>query len=142
MSFALYGSLFFTMVLLGSTTYFLLGGLPLLILDHDAPLDARFVRGFFNFYYRLAFWAAVGACVCYAGWGRFAFAVGAAGIAVLVTLLRKHLLSAMDRWGSRIEARDAGAIRHFRRMHAMALLANLVLLVVLVWALIRLSLAM
>ncbi len=142
MPFALYGSFFFTMVLMGTTAYFLLGGLPLLILDHDAPLDAWFVRGFFNLYYRLAFWASLGACVCYAVWGRFAFAAGAAGIAVLVTLLRKHLLSAMERWGSRIEARDASAIRNFRRMHAMALLLNLVLLVVLVSALIRLSTAM
>ncbi len=48
MSIALYPALVFTVALLVTTAYFLLGGLPLLVLDHDKPLDARFIRGFFN----------------------------------------------------------------------------------------------
>ena len=57
LSSALYASFFFTVALLVTTAYFLMGGLPLLTLKHDTPLDARFVRGFFNVYYRAAFWA-------------------------------------------------------------------------------------
>ena len=63
LSSALYASFFFTVALLVTTAYFLMGGLPLLTLKHDTPLDARFVRGFFNVYYRAAFWASLGAFV-------------------------------------------------------------------------------
>ena len=34
--------------------------LPLLVLSHDTPLDARFVRGYFNVYYRAALFTALG----------------------------------------------------------------------------------
>ena len=142
MVWGMYGAFLFTVALIVFTAYFLLGGLPLLVLKHDVPLDARFVRAFFDVYYKLAFWAAIGAAVSYALWGRFAFAVGAAGIAVLVTILRKHFLNAMEEVGARIEARDADPIRRFRRMHGAALLINVVLLVVLVWGTIRLSQAL
>ena len=63
LSSALYASFFFTVALLVTTAYFLMGGLPLLTLKHDTPLDARFVQGFFNVYYRAAFWASLGAFV-------------------------------------------------------------------------------
>jgi len=136
---AIYGAFFFTVVLLVTTAYFLMGGLPLLILKHDVPVDAKFVRGFFNVYYRAAFWAALGASASYALWGRFGFAVGAAAIAVVVTLLRKHLLPVMQQLGAQIEARDDRAIQRFRRVHATALLINLAQLAVLVWGIIQLS---
>jgi hypothetical protein len=135
----MYGAFIFTVALLVFTAYFLLGGLPLLVLKHDVPLDARFVRAFFNVYYKVAFWAAVGAAVSYAVWGRFAIALGAAAIAVVVAILRKHFLTAMEAVGARIEGSDAGPIQRFRRMHGAALLINVVVLVVLVWGTIRLS---
>jgi hypothetical protein len=139
MSSAIYGAFFFTVALLVTTTYFLLGGLPLLVLQHDVALDARFIRGFFNVYYRAAFWAALGACVSYALWGRFAFALGAAAMAVVATVLKRHLLPAMQQLGVEIEANDGGAIQRFRRLHAAALLINLAQLAVLVWGTIQLS---
>ena len=43
-----YIALFFTVVLLVTTAYFIMGGIPLLILAHDTPLDGRFVRRFFE----------------------------------------------------------------------------------------------
>src|SRR5438094_3216534 len=95
---AIYPALFFTVALLFVTAYFLLGGLPLLILKHDVPLDARFIRGFF---------------------------IGAAAIAIVATLLRMHLVRAMHQLGIRIEANDERAIQQFRRMHGAALLVNL-----------------
>jgi hypothetical protein len=139
MSPAIYGAFFFTVVLLVTTAYFLLGGLPLLVLKHDVPLDARFIRAFFNVYYRAAFWAATGAAISYAFLGRFAFAVGAAAIAGLATLLRKFMLEAMQQVAAQIEANASGAIERFRRMHGAALLINVVQLVVLVWGTIQLS---
>ncbi len=51
MSAAMISALFFTVALLVTTTYFILGSIPLLVLKHDTPLDARFVRGFFDIYY-------------------------------------------------------------------------------------------
>jgi hypothetical protein len=128
--------------LLFFTAYFLLGGLPLLILKHDVPLDARFVRAFFNVYYRVAFWAAIGAAVSYGAWGRFAFAAGAAIIAAAMAVLRTHFLRAMAEIGAQIEGSDPEPIRRFRRMHGAALLMNVALLVVLVWGTIRLSQAL
>ena len=142
MSFAIYAAIFFTVALLVTTAYFLMGGLPLLVLKHDVPLDARFIRGFFNAYYRAAFWTALGASASYALWGRFGFAAGAAVMAVVVVLLRKHLLPAMQQLGSQIEANDRGALQRFRRVHVVALLINLVQLAVLVWGPIQLSISM
>jgi hypothetical protein len=139
MTWGMYGAFIFTVALLVFTAYFLLGGLPLLVLKHDEPLDARFVRAFFNVYYKVAFWAAIGAAASYALWGRVVFAIGAAGIAILVTALRKNFLHAMEEVGARIEGSDAQPIRRFRRMHGAALLINVALLVVLVWGTIRLS---
>lgn len=142
MSAAIYPAFFFTVALLFTTAYFLLGGLPLLILQHDTPLDARFVRAFFNVYYRAAFWSAVGAGISFALWGRPAFAAGAAGLAALVVVLRRRLLQAMDQLGTRIEANDVTAIRHFRRVHGAALLTNVAQLALLVWGTLQLSRAM
>ncbi|CAN7611703.1 hypothetical protein LJR129_004626 [Acidovorax sp. LjRoot129] len=136
---AIYPALFFTVAMLVNTGYFLLGGLPLLILKHDEPLDARFVRGFFNVYYQAAFWVALGAAVSYALWGRLVFALGAAVLAAIATILRRRLLPVMLQLGAQIEAGKAGAVQQFRRMHATALLLNLVQLVVVVWGLIALS---
>ena len=140
MAFAIYPSLFFTVALLVTTAYFLMGGLPLLVLAHDSALDARFVRGFFNVYYRAAMVTASGAALSYALWGRFGFAAGALALVVLAVLLRRQLLAVMARLGERIQAADAAAIRAFRRVHGMALAANAVQLVLVVWGITRLSL--
>jgi hypothetical protein len=139
MPFAIYPALFFTVVLLVTTAYFLMGGLPLLILQHDTPLDARFIRSFFAIYYKGVFFAAVGASVSYALWGRFAFAIGAAAMALMAVALRKRLIPAMERIGAQIQEDGASAITRFRKIHSVALLANLTQLVVIVWGLIRIS---
>lgn len=136
---AIYAAFFFTVALLFVTTYFLLGGLPLLVLKHDVPLDARFVRGFFNLYYRAAFWTAMGACASFALWGRFGFAAGAAALVGITLLLRRYLLPAMQQLGAQIESNDETAIRHFRRVHSAALLVNFLQLVAVVWGTLQLS---
>lgn len=135
----MYGAIFFTVALLVTTAYFLMGGLPLLVLKHDVPLDARFIRSFFDVYYRAAFWTSLGACISYAVWGRYPFAIGAALFAVVTTVLKGQLVQAMARLGEKIEASEAAAIQNFRRVHAVALSVNFLQLVVVVWGVLRMS---
>ncbi|MGI9154479.1 MAG: hypothetical protein ACR2IY_11475 [Rubrivivax sp.] len=138
--FATLAALFFTVILMVTTAYFLMGGLPLLILQHDTPLDARFVRSFFDVYYKAAFFAATGAAVSYALSSRPGFALGNAGVAVLVVLLRAKLIAAMAQLGGLIQQGEVQAIRRFKRVHGTALAMNLVQLIGLVWGLIQISL--
>ena len=135
-----FAALFFTVVLMVTTAYFLLGGLPLLVLEHDTALDARFVRGFFDVYYKAAFIAAAGATISYAWSSRPAFALGNAGIAMMVVVLRAKLISAMAQQAEKIEQGEMRAIRRFRKVHAAALTMNLVQLIGLVWGLTQISL--
>ena len=51
MSASLIAALFFTVALLVVKAYFLLGSVPLLVLNHDTPLNSSFVRSFINTYY-------------------------------------------------------------------------------------------
>lgn len=139
MAFAVYPSFFFMVVLLVTTTYFLLGGLPLLILEHDVALDAKFIRRFFEVYYQAAFWAALGATVSFSLWGRWTLALGAGALTVLAVWLRRRMMPAMEQLGAQIEGQATGAISRFRRIHAAALLVNLLQLVALVWGTLLLS---
>jgi hypothetical protein len=138
--FATLAALFFTVILMVTTAYFLMGGLPLLILKHDTALDARFVRGFFDVYYKAAFVAATGAAVSFALCSRPAFAMGNAGVAMLVVLLRSRLITAMAQLGGLIQQGEVQAVRRFKRVHGTALAMNLVQLIGLVWGLTQISL--
>ena len=139
MSAALIAALFFTVTLLVTTTYFILGSVPLLVLRHDTPMDARFVRGFFNTYY----WAAIGTASATAAsyfWaGRPAIAAGAAALAVMAALLRRQIIPRMDALRSQIQGEGASGISAFRRVHAGAIVLNIAQLVVIVWTLISVS---
>ena len=135
MPIAFYIALLFTVALMVTTLYFLLGGLPLLTLRHDTPMDARFVRGFFRLYYKTVFVAALGASLGFAIWGKPAFALATAAMALLAQALRRYLIEAMQRLDERIQANHEGSVRRFRRVHGFALSLNLLQLVVLVWGL-------
>lgn len=139
MSFAIYPAFFFTVAVLFTTAYFLMGGLPLLVLKHDVPLDSRFIRGFFNVYYRAAFWTSLFACLSYVLWGRYVFAAGAAAIAIVAIVLRNYLMSTMSQLSTQIEAGDAAAIKRFRLVHGGVLSIIFFQLVILVWGIIKLS---
>lgn len=134
-----YLSLFFTVVLLVTTTYFIMGGLPLLTLAHDTPLDGRFIRRFFEIYYSAALVGSAGATASFALWNRPLFAMGTAAIGLTVLGLRRSVLSAMARLGAKIESSDPRAIADFRKVHVLALLVNLLQLVVLVWGVIHID---
>jgi hypothetical protein len=139
MASAVYPAFFFTVALLFTTAYFLLGGVPLLVLKHDVPLDALFIRGFFSVYYKAAFWTSLGAAASYALWGRWGFAAGAAALAGVAAQRRRSLVPAMEPLGRRIDTNDGAAIHRFRRVHAAALVMNVVQLAVLVWGTLQLS---
>ena len=72
--------------------------------------------------------------------GRGGFALGAAVPAAMVVLLRSRLIPTMDQISARIQTRDSMAIQRFRRVHLVGLLINLGPLILLVWALTKLSL--
>jgi hypothetical protein len=139
MSAAFITALCFTVALLVVTAYFIMGSVPLLILKHDTPLDARFVRGFFNTYYLAAMVTASATAVSYALAGRAAVAAGAAALALLATVLRRKIIPKMDALRAEIEVGGTDAIPGFRRMHVTAIAVNVVQLVLVVWSLIDIS---
>ncbi|HZF82494.1 MAG TPA: hypothetical protein VE084_03290 [Burkholderiaceae bacterium] len=139
MSAAIIAALFFTVALLVTTAYFIMGAIPLLILRHDTPLDARFVRGFFNVYYRAAFITASATALSYAIAGHPGVACGAAALALVALLLRRRVIPSMDALGSRIQGDFMDAIPGFRKLHVWAILINIAQLVAIVWSLIALS---
>jgi hypothetical protein len=140
MSAALIAALFFTVALLVTTAYFLLGSVPLLILKHDTPMDSRFVRGFFNTYYLAAMFTASATAVSYAFAERLLFAAGAAALALLATILRRKVIPKMDSLRAQIQVSGTNAIAGFRRIHVTAILLNLAQLVLILWSLTALSL--
>jgi hypothetical protein len=135
MSAAMIAALFFTVALLVTTLYFILGSIPLLVLKHDTPLDARFVRGFFNLYYRAAVVTASATSISYAFAGRPALASGAAALALLAVALRKRIIPKMEALGAQIQSNGMDAIPGFRRTHITAIAINVGQLVVIVWSL-------
>ena len=139
MSAALIAALFFTVILLVITAYFLMGSVPLLILKHDTPMDGNFVRGFFDIYYRVAMVSAGATALSYALAGRFVFAAGAGILMLLAVLLRRQVIPRMDAMRAQMQVRGTDAIPGFRRIHITAILVNLAQLVLIVWGLITLS---
>jgi hypothetical protein len=135
MSASMIAALFFTVALLVTTLYFILGSIPLLVLKHDTPLDARFVRGFFHIYYVGAVVTAGATAISYALAGRPGLAAGAAGLVVLALVLRSKIIPRMEALGTQIESNDAAAIAAFRRTHVTAIAINVTQLVVIVWSL-------
>ena len=142
MSAALIAALIFTVALLVTTAYFLMGSVPLLILKHDTPMDSGFVRGFFNTYYLAAAFTASATAVSYALAGRPAVATAAAALALLAAILRRQVIPKMDSLRARIQGGESAAISWFRRIHAAAILVNLAQLVLIVWSLIAASMAL
>ncbi len=136
MSTALIVALIFTVAMICTTAYFFLGSVPLLVLKHDTPKDAHFVRVFFGTYYTGAKWTAAATAIGFAVAGRYWLAAGAAALALLAHGLRKNVLPRMEVVDARIQAGDAQAIRDFRKIHVTALGINVLQLIVMVGSLI------
>ena len=142
MSATLIAAMFFTVALLVTTAYFLMGSVPLLILKHDTPMDSRFVRGFYNTYYLAVMFTASATALSYAFSGWLAVAVGAAALALLATILRWKVIPKMDSLRDQIQVGETSAIAAFRRIHIAAILVNLAQLVFIVWSLVAASLSL
>jgi hypothetical protein len=128
-----------TVVLLVWMGFFMMGSLPLLVLKHDTPLDARFIRGLFNVYYVAVTLTAAAAALSYVWSGKFVFALGAALIGALAFVLRGwFIIPRMDALRGSIPEADA-SILEFRRLHIAGMLINVVQLAMVAWALTQLG---
>jgi hypothetical protein len=135
MSAAMIAALVFTVLLLVTTGYFILGSIPLLVLKHDTPMDARFVRGFFAIYYKAAVFSAAATAISYGIAGRPVLAAGGALLAVLAVVLRRKIIPKMDALGTEIQANPMDAIPGFRKTHVTAIVINIVQMALIVWGL-------
>ena len=108
--------------------YFLLGGLPLLILKYDDPSDSRLVRGFFDVHYKALMTIAVFGALSAAFSDRRLLAVAIGCIVVAGFTARRVIVSRMDQLRKTMSATDAAAIRSFRRLHINGMVLNVFLL--------------
>lgn len=115
-----------TVALLCSMGFFFMGSLPLLILKHDTPLDARFIRGLFKLYYQAVMVAGAGAALSYGLAGRPGFATGMAAVAVLAFGLHRAIVGRMDALRGTMTASDLAGIRRFRQLHVAGMAINAV----------------
>ena len=130
-----------TVALLISMGFFMLGSLPLLVLKHDTPLDAHFIRGLFNVYYLAVMVAGTATALSYGWAGKPAFALGAACVAALALALRRWIvIPRMDFLRSTMQASGHAAIAQFRLLHITGMLLNVAQLGCVAWALTRLAL--
>ncbi len=134
-------SLLATVLLMVCMGFFALGSLPLLVLNHDTPLDARFIRGLFDNYYLVATVMGAAAALAYTWAGMPMFALGTAGIAVLAFALRRWLIvPRMDGLGATMHAADKPGILRFRLLHIAGMVLNVAQLGTLAWSLTKLGL--
>lgn len=128
-----------TVLLMVTTGYFILGSVPLLVLKHDTPLDARFVRGFFNLYYVAAFATATTTAISLLLAGYLLLAAGAAAMALMAAGLRKKIIPKMELLGAQIQAGSLESVPGFRRIHIVAIVLNVAQMAVIVACLISVS---
>jgi hypothetical protein len=115
--------------------FFMLGSLPLLVLKHDTPLDARFIRGLFAVYYMAVMVTAGVATPSYALAGKPEFGLGTGCILAIAFLLRRVVLSRMDALRATMTETDKLGISRFRRLHVAGMVLNGVQLGASAWGL-------
>ena len=125
-------------VLLFPMGVFMLTTPALLILKHDTPTDARFIRGLFNLYYVAVMTVALAGAAGNALAGRPAVAAAMAGLALFVYGVRRWVISRMDQQRDAIARGEPMAVSRFRRLHIGGMLVNVVQLGIAVWGLTRL----
>lgn len=105
--------------------FFMLGSLPLMILKHDTPLDARFIRGLFDVYYKAVMVVAALGVLAHAWAQRPVITLAMAGVAAIAFISRRIILGRMDRLRATMTASDTAGIRSFRRWHGLGMALNL-----------------
>jgi len=119
--------------------FFMMGSLPLLILKHDTPVDARFIRGLFNVYYTAILATGTVGALSYAFAGRAIIAIVLGAVAAIGFAGRRWVIAHMDAVRSAITADDLPAIRRFRRLHIAGMLLNVAMLAVVFVGMLRIS---
>lgn len=109
--------------------FFMLGSLPLMVLKHDTPLDARFIRGLFDVYYKAVMVTAAVATLAHALAGRWVTMVELALVCAVAYASSRAILSRMDMLRATMTPADTAAIRSFRQLHVLGMVLNLVQLV-------------
>ena len=104
--------------------FFMLGSLPLMILKHDTPLDARFIRGLFDVYYKAVMVVAAAGVLAHALALRPLTTAGMAAVGGVAWWSRRVILSRMDSLRATMTADDAAGIRQFRKLHVLGMGLN------------------
>ncbi|WP_077002659.1 hypothetical protein [Variovorax sp. KK3] len=104
--------------------FFMFGSLPLMILKHDTPLDARFIRGLFDVYYKAVIVTAGVGALAHAAVGRSVLSLGMAAIAAIAFFSRRSILGRMDELREVMTGDDAARIRQFRQLHVLGMVLN------------------
>ena len=102
----------------------MLGSLPLMILKHDTPLDARFIRGLFDVYYKAVMIVAAAGTLAHALAQRPVTTVAMAVVGVAAFWSRRVILSRMDSLRMTMTATDTAGIRQFRKLHVVGMSLN------------------
>ncbi len=111
--------------LLGWMAYFIVGGLPLLILKHEHHVDARFVRGFFDVHYLVLVSIAMIGALSSALSERILMALAIGAIGLIGFTARHLLLARMDQLRSSMTALDAMAKKQFRKLQLTGIILTL-----------------
>src|SRR3954471_1224949 len=127
-----------TVLVLFAMGFFLVATPPLLILKHDVPTDAGFIRALFNGYFIAVTLLAALAAAIYALAGQPAFGAGMACVAALALTLRVVIVKRMDALRPIMKPHDPDSIRKFRRLHIAGMLTNGLQLAAVGWSLTRL----
>ena len=121
-------SLISVVCLLAWMFFFTVSSLPLFVLKHDEPTDARFIHGFFDVQYvGLMSIAAVGT-LSSAVSNRRLMTVAMACIAFIGFAAHHGIVSRMNELRGSMTATDVVAIRKFRRLHLMGIALNICLM--------------
>ena len=109
--------------------FFMLGSLPLMILRHDTPLDARFIRGLFDVYYQPVMVAAAAGTLAHVLAHRPVTAIGLMIVGLVALASRRIILGRMDRLRAAMSPTDSAAIRQFRAWHVTGMALNVAQLI-------------
>lgn len=129
-----------TVAMLISMGFFFLGSLPLLILKHDKPMDARFIRCVFNTHYVATVGIATIATVGRFQSGQAAMAAFMALVGAIALTGRMQIVKRMDALRSQRRATGAMQVPAFRRLHILGMAVNATLLICFVTLLLRFGL--
>ena len=117
-------ALFSTVAMLFFMGLLMFSTLPLLVLKHDTPLDARFICGVFNTFLVAMILAATLATVSWVIVGQAGFALRMGCIGAYAFAVRLWVLSRMDRVRDTMQTTDPAYAAKFRRLHVSGMLLN------------------